>query len=201
MSLKAIWTYFKYIVRHKWFVFKAGYMIGVPIWRLIVHDLSKLRPDEFFPYALYFYGDKPKDIVEWSCYYSPIVLETAEAVQRKRQSQFDKAWLHHQNRNDHHWQYWVLINDQGEIVRTGSSMFPTLFRMLSSETCLEMPEECVLEMVADWAGAGRAIHGRYDLASWYLKNKDNIVLHPKSRALVEKVIKELENTLLQYVND
>ena len=26
---------------------------------------------------------------------------------------FDSAWLLHQKRNAHHWQYWVLLEDEG----------------------------------------------------------------------------------------
>ena len=31
-----------------------------PIWLLIIHDWSKFLPDEFFPYAQYFYGEDLK---------------------------------------------------------------------------------------------------------------------------------------------
>jgi hypothetical protein len=79
--------YFKYILRHKYYVFiecaKRGY-----IWRGLIHDLSKFRPSEFFAYAEHFYGSKDN------------------------QKQFDKAWLYHQKRNPHHHQYWVLIQDE-----------------------------------------------------------------------------------------
>jgi hypothetical protein len=33
-------------------------------------------------------------------------------VPDKVQEQFDIAWLHHQKRNSHHWQYWLLSPDQ-----------------------------------------------------------------------------------------
>ncbi len=34
-------NYFKYVVRHKWFVFLAGIKLGVPIMSLIIHDWDK----------------------------------------------------------------------------------------------------------------------------------------------------------------
>lgn len=59
----------------------------------------------------------------------------------KEHPSFGRAWNHHQKRNKHHWQYWVTLRDDGGV------------------RAVKMPEKCVREMVADWAGAGRAIHG------------------------------------------
>ena len=83
---------------------------------------------------------------------------------------FDRAWLHHQHANPHHWQHWVLNEDDG------------LTR------CLEMPEHFAREMVADWMGAGRAITGRWEVVEWYNTNKEHIRLHPTTRGLVEVLI-------------
>ena len=52
------WKYFKYVIRHKLFVFIECYKLG-KIWRGITHDLSKFLPDEFIPYSRYFYGNWP----------------------------------------------------------------------------------------------------------------------------------------------
>ena len=53
--MRAYWNYFLYVLQHKWYVacecFKAGLYIHA-----ITHDLSKLRPSEFFAYAEKFYG-------------------------------------------------------------------------------------------------------------------------------------------------
>jgi hypothetical protein len=54
---------------------------------------------------------------------------------------FNRAWLHHQNVNPHHWQYFVFLNDFG-----------------NPETCIEMPERYMLEMIADWRGVSRVKH-------------------------------------------
>jgi hypothetical protein len=84
--------------------------------------------------------------------------------------EFNKAWLHHQHHNPHHWQHWLLQNDDG------------------TKTCLEMPEDLVREMVADWMGAGRAITGKWEVATWYEKNKFKIQLHALTRMQVERLI-------------
>lgn len=54
--MKAHLHYASYVVRHKWFVFYAGLKIKAPLWRLVIHDWSKLTPAEWFPYVLRFYG-------------------------------------------------------------------------------------------------------------------------------------------------
>jgi len=82
--------YLSYIICHKWFVFVECCKLGI-VWRGIVHDLSKFRPSEFFPYVNYFYG-KNKD-----------------------ENAFDKAWNYHQKKNKHHHQYWVLREDSGTV--------------------------------------------------------------------------------------
>jgi hypothetical protein len=87
------------------------------------------------------------------------------------QEQFDKAWLHHQHANKHHWQHWVLREDSGKTI------------------AMCMPEKFVCEMLADWIGAGRAITGdgsaKRTLA-WYEANKDKMILHESTRGKVEK---------------
>lgn len=86
--------YLKYLVRllkHKYFVFIAGSMIGLPLWLRITHDWTKFLPCEFIPYAKNFCGDYSR---------SPVGRENAN-------NEFLKAWLHHENSNKHHWGYWV----------------------------------------------------------------------------------------------
>ena len=51
-----------------------------------------------------------------------------------------------------------------------------------------MPRKYVEEMVADWAGAGKAITGKWDIAEWYASNKDKMILHPETRIMVEDLV-------------
>ena len=92
-EMSKYFKYLKYVIRHKWFVMIECFKIGL-YWRGIVHDLSKLLPDEFIPYARYFYGG-----------YKLVWINDA----------FDKAWLLHIHRNPHHWQYWLLQTDDGPL--------------------------------------------------------------------------------------
>ena len=51
----------KYLAKHKWAVLRAGLKLNVPIFRLIVHDWSKLTPIEWFAYTAYFFRKDPID--------------------------------------------------------------------------------------------------------------------------------------------
>jgi hypothetical protein len=148
MYIKYLW----YIIRHKWFVFIECCKYGL-VWRGIVHDMSKLRPSEFIPYAKYFYG-------EWDIYTKAYINDA-----------FDKAWLLHQHRNPHHWQYWVLREDDG-----GTKTVP-------------IPMKYIKEMVADWRGAGRAINGKEsNVYEWYDKNKSKMVIWHHTRHRIENIL-------------
>ena len=134
--------YLKYILRHKWYVFLAGCKLGIPLLAL-VHDWSKFKPSEWLPYARTFYNKDGS-----KCY--------------QEHPEFTLAWNHHQKRNKHHWQYWMITWDRGDT------------------ECLPMPDRYRREMLADWIGAGRAL-GKPDTAGWYEANRDNIKLHPETR--------------------
>lgn len=130
-------SYIRYLVLHKWFVLVEGRRLGVPLWRLLMHDLSKLLPGEFLPYARHFYNP---DGSKRGKFADPA---------------FDIAWLKHKSRNRHHWEWWVYW-ENGEPV------------------AIPMPEQVMLEMVADWRAVSR-FYGT-DPGEWFTKNKDNIIL-------------------------
>lgn len=101
-------------------------------------------------------------------------------------SGFEKAWEHHWRNNNHHWQYW--LSNEGE---------PFL-----------MPEECVREMVADWAAASFQYTGSWNMTEWLNKNfclpEPKIKLHSKSADILHDVLHEigyvLENKNCQYLH-
>ena len=159
MICKYLW----YVLRHKWFVFVATCNLGIP-WRGLVHDLSKLRPSELLPYARFFYGDYPTRRSAYEKYFYA-ELPTKDSVSRE----FDRAWLRHIHRNKHHWQYWILREDDGGI------------------KLLEMPDCYRREMLADWQGAGRA-QGTPDTLAWYAMNRERLQLSPETRRWVEDML-------------
>jgi hypothetical protein len=154
--MKKYLKYFKYLFWHKWYVFVECLKFGL-IWQGVIHDWSKVLPDELIAYANYFYGgDKRKDR-----FYTP----------SQGTYEFNVAWLKHQHRNPHHWQSWLLKEDSGK------------------EFALKMPKKYVYEMICDWRGAGRA-QGFNDTLGWYKTNKEKMILHPETRALVEQLLGE-----------
>lgn len=162
------WMYFRYVARHKWYVFLAGLRYGVPLRQLLVHDLSKFRPDEWGPYAEWFYG---YDGGSWH-----VAMKHCEGCRidsERRQVAFLEAFLRHLHRNPHHWQHWVLTPDAVD----------------RPARAFAMPERYVREMVADWEGAGRAITGRVETATWYATRGPRDKLHPDTRALVEDLLR------------
>ena len=54
-----------------------------------------------------------------------------------------------------------------------------------------MPDHFAREMVADWMGAGRAITGKWEVATWYAANRDRQVMHPNTRRKVDEFIEML----------
>lgn len=162
--MKKHWKYLVYLARHKYFVFIGGLATKAPLWRLIIHDWSKFLPCEWFPYVEYFYGEKARlQNEEWDDFKYWMAAQ-------KYYDAFDRAWLHHQHHNPHHWQHWVLREDSGKT------------------KVLEIPEHFAREMVADWMGAGRAITGKWEAQSWYLKNAEHILLHDSTKARVEQLL-------------
>jgi hypothetical protein len=216
------WKYLKYVLKHKWFVFVECCKLGIPL-RGLLHDLSKFLPSEFIPYARYFYGNYPETLTVYEKTYH-WKMKNKAAIK----DDFDLAWLKHQKRNKHHWQYWLLTMDSSnkeftiQAMGDGYPMYLSrnsrhlaefddsiLFeedkvlpnfnndnaymyakeiqdRLNKSPKVLLMPLKYQKEMLADWRGAGKAINGKDDSKSWYLKNKDNIIIHPKVREFIEK---------------
>jgi len=146
------WKYFLYVVEHKWNVFIEHLKIMQPIAG-ITHDLSKFLPSEFFPYAKFFYNKN----------------RTKEYKQSDESDEnFQKGWCYHQNRNKHHWNYWVSITRKDEII------------------AIPMPSKYIMQMIADWRGMSRKFGG--DPGVYYLKNKDQMILHHETIKIIEEVL-------------
>ena len=112
--------YLKYVLRHKWYVFIECINLGIPL-RGFMHDMSKFFPSEWFPYANFFYG-KSRPVQKGF-----EIKNTHDAAEEA----FDTAWLKHIHHNPHHWQYWILRQDDGGTKE------------------IQMSYNYVLEMVAD----------------------------------------------------
>ena len=114
------------------------------------HDKSKYSKEEYDAYGEYFYGDKNED-------------------------EFNKAWLHHQHNNPHHWQYWVLKEDDSK-----------------DSIALMMPEEYVQEMICDWLSFSIKQGNLNEIHKWYNENKSKQILHKKTKELVEEYLEKIK---------
>lgn len=121
------------------------------------HDESKNWREEYNAYDNYFYGGNKTPLV---------------------QEEFDRAWLHHQKNNPHHWQYWVLINDDD-----------------GKNKALQMPVCYVLEMIADWWSFSWKNNDLMEIFKWYKDHEKKMVLHDETRKLVEKILNQMHKIL------
>lgn len=122
------------------------------------HDRSKYCNPEYNDYDAYFYGGN----------------RSYQVVMN-----FNYAWLLHQHKNPHHWQYWVLINDdQAE----GTMPLP-------------MPLRYIYEMIADWWTFSWKNRNLFEIFDWYESNKDYILLHRTTRIVVEDLLKRMKEKL------
>lgn len=140
--IRACWNYFLYILNHKLNVLIECWKEGL-YFQGIIHDLSKFLPTEFIPYAKKFYSGKP--------------LSQADELNWKY------AWLRHQRKNKHHWEYWI-INPQ-------------------TQEALPMPRKYIIEMVCDWRSFSR---------KWGKKVKDSTLNLTESIVVHAETKRELE---------
>ena len=158
--------YLFYIIRHKWYVMIECFKRGL-IWRGLLHDLSKLLPDEFFPYMNWFYNKYGVNIENKQ------KIDNKDVRKHKKFfDNFNKAWLKHQHRNKHHYQYWNLLYDDG------------------TEKQLKIPDKYKIEMLCDWIGAGKAIIGKNNIKDWWNKTKDKKKINKKVFKWLEREINE-----------
>lgn len=94
--------YFRYVLRHKWFVFLACLRLGVPLWIAVIHDWSKFTNAEWSGYAHNFFNadGTRRDVRNPDGSYDPT----------KVKGDFLKAWHHHESNNKHHWGYWITFS-------------------------------------------------------------------------------------------
>lgn len=132
------------------------------------HDSSKrtILPDadnyydlkcEYNAYADYFYGEQTEEV----------------------KAAFDRAWLAHIHANPHHWQHWMLQNDEDGLI------------------LLDMPYVFCIEMISDWWAFSWKENKLDEIFTWYEKNKEGILLSEKTRTTVESILEKLKHKLTE----
>ncbi len=155
--IKYLW----YVIKHRWFVMFECFKVG-QIWLGLIHDLSKFRLCEFFPYANHFKEGIKKGRSKTG-YYKP--YDTGDPM-------FDIAWLKHIHANKHHWQYWTQPTAEIGI------------------HCHEIPFKYIEEMVCDFKGASQAQGHKGKVKAWYQENKNKMVLHENTREILDKIMED-----------
>ena len=120
------------------------------------HDNSKWDDEEYFAYCEYFYGESRTQEVE---------------------DNFDYAWLHHQHNNPHHWQHWLLREDDG------------------GTKALEMDYIYVIEMICDHWAFSWVKGDLFEIFNWYDQNKSKMILHPNTQSLYEDILEKIKQKL------
>jgi hypothetical protein len=100
--------------------------------------------------------------------------------EKKHEEEFHRAWLHHVHHNDHHWEHFI-------------ENYPSVSKILANNpqlnnlTIYEMPDEAILEMIADNLAASRSYEGYWpdrkkkDGWPWMTKSYQKYRLHPISK--------------------
>ncbi len=145
------------------------YCFRVGLYRQgLLHDLSKYSLNEFIPGVIYYQGDR-----------SP------NNAQREAEG-CSGAWLHHKGRNKHHYEYWID--------------YPT--NKSEGLVGMEMPVKYVVEMFCDRVAASKNYNKeKYkdsDALDYFLKGKSHYVIHPRTEALLFKLLKMLAERGEEY---
>ena len=122
------------------------------------HDASKTDPEEYDAYDAYFYGNN----------------RSYSVVQN-----FKKAWLRHIHNNPHHWQHWILINDEPK----------------EGMVVIDMPYIYVVEMICDWWSFSWTKGDLNEIFGWYEDRKDYMKLSANTRRSVEYILGKMKDKL------
>ncbi len=152
--------HFLTITRHRHLVIKHCYKCGI-LWQGLRHDLSKYSPTEF---------------LEGIRYYRP---DRSPNVGARDANGYSRAWMHHQGRNRHHFEYWIDYNSKSK-----------------KREPVPMPVRYVVEMFCDRIAASKIYFGNeYDDSKTYMyfeKGKGKHYMHPRTASMLKKLLIMLE---------
>jgi len=125
---------------------------------------------------------------------------------KTKHEEFHQAWLHHVYHNDHHWEHFI-------------ENYPSVAKNLSNNNNLiihEMPDDAILEMVADNLAATRSYEGYWpdgkkkDGWNWMTNSFDKYRLHPITKIKFSAILcalgyagvlpKEFDWTMIDKIN-
>lgn len=84
----------------------------------------------------------------------------------------------------HHWQYWVLINDEPK----------------EGTILIEMPYPYIIEMICDWWAFSWIKGDLSEMFAWYKDHADYIKMHNNTRSIVEEILEMIWTKLTEVEN-
>ena len=127
----------------------------------LLHDLSKYSPTEFLVGCKYYQGTRSPNAEE------------------REVNGYSIAWMHHQGRNKHHFEYWQDYNPK------------TRFK-----EPVKMPIRYVKEMFCDRVAASKIYYGKgytKDMPlAYFEKGKYCRMIHPETSELIESLLTMLK---------
>lgn len=165
--------HFIVITKHRHQVIKHCAKCGI-LWQGLRHDLSKYSPTEFIPGAKYFIGTRSPNEGE------------------RNDKGFSVAWMHHQGRNKHHFEYWKDYNTQTRRIAP-----------------VKMPYKYVIEMFCDRVAASKIYQGdKYrdtHPLEYFIKSKNTREIHPSTSDELEFLLSQLadkgENEVFKLIKE
>ncbi len=145
--------HFRTITKHRHAVIRHCFKAGIGFQGLF-HDLSKYTPTEFIPGARYYQGTRSPNEGE------------REAIG------YSTAWIHHQGRNKHHFEYWKDYDYVTKLIKP-----------------VPMPDKYIKEMFCDRVAASKIYKGKdyTDDAplQYLLRGNKTRFIHPETQAKIE----------------
>ena len=152
------------------------------------HDASKKWSDEYTPYEEYFYGTHG--------------IKQDGGADEEVMREFNYAWLNHIHHNKHHWQHWVLINDD---IWLNDDLDGIIAELPNGQricmTVMEMPDYYILEMVCDWWSFSWRKGDLYEIFNWWNEHEQGILLGEKTREKVMKLLNLIAENLSEGDNE
>lgn len=159
--MKKFFGHLTTVMKHRRLVREHCFKLGL-YYQGLTHDLSKFSPTEFWVGVKYFQGTM-----------SP------NSAERAANGGYSYSWLHHKGRNKHHLEYWM---DYSASEKDGGMY-----------TALEMPPKYFAEMICDRLAASKTYRGaKYkdsDSYDYFMMMRSHYLIHPKTDALLEKVLR------------
>ena len=115
------------------------------------HDKSKYSFEEFGGYKQFFFP-------------------SSNGVKNKKL--FTESWNHHQKTNPHHWQYWLMYEDNKTIA-------------------LSIPFKYIIEMLCDWLAMSIKFDNKP--SEWYKKNRSKMLIEEKTQKMIDGYIPVLDS--------